>query len=167
MANPFLGVFLHWLGGLASGSFYVPFKGVKKWSWETYWLVGGVVSWIICPWAFAYFMTNDLFGVLSRQSATTMGWTGLFGLLWGLGGLSYGLTMRYLGLSFGTGVALGCCAGLGTLVPPIVKCFAPDFPVFAKSISIVEIVQTTAGGSCWPGWAFAWWGLPWRRWRVS
>ncbi len=52
-ANPFLGVFLHWLGGLASGSFYVPYRGVKKWSWETYWLVGGFFSWIICPWAFA------------------------------------------------------------------------------------------------------------------
>jgi len=47
--NPFLGVLFHWLGGLASGSFYVPSKGVKKWSWETYWLVGGFFSWIICP----------------------------------------------------------------------------------------------------------------------
>ena len=48
--NPFLGVFFHWLGGLASGSFYVPYKGVKKWAWEVYWLVGGFFSWIICPW---------------------------------------------------------------------------------------------------------------------
>ena len=53
MGNPFLGVFFHWLGGLASGSFYVPYRGVKKWSWETYWLVGGFFSWIICPWVFA------------------------------------------------------------------------------------------------------------------
>ena len=51
--NPFLGVFFHWLGGLASGSFYVPYRGVKKWSWETYWLVGGFFSWIICPWLIA------------------------------------------------------------------------------------------------------------------
>ncbi len=62
--NPFLGVFFHWLGGLASGSFYVPYKGVKKWSWETYWLVGGFFSWIICPWLLASMMTNDLLGVL-------------------------------------------------------------------------------------------------------
>ena len=71
--NPFLGVFLHWLGGLASGSFYVPYKGVKKWSWETYWLVGGFFSWIICPWAIAWFMTNDLMGVLKQQSPATLG----------------------------------------------------------------------------------------------
>ena len=143
--NPFLGVFLHWLGGLASGSFYVPFKGVKKWSWETYWMVGGVFSWIICPWAFAYFLTSDLMGVLKQQSSSTLEWTFFLGLLWGFGGLTYGLTVRYLGLSLGTGLALGCCAALGTLVPPIFKALQPGFFVFENSTSIVEIVKTTGG----------------------
>ncbi len=140
--NPFFGVFLHWLGGLASGSFYVPYKGVKKWSWETYWLVGGIFSWIICPWLFAYFMTNDLFGVLKQQSLSTLGWTYFFGAMWGLGGLTYGLTMRYLGLSLGTGVALGYCAAFGTLIPPIFKAIMPNLPVGA---SIVEIAKSSSG----------------------
>src|SRR5580658_5320103 len=144
-ANPFLGVFLHWLGGLASGSFYVPYKGVKKWSWETYWLVGGIFSWVICPWLFAYFMTNHLFDVLKQQSAGTLWWTYFFGVLWGLGGLTYGLTMRFLGLSLGTGVALGYCAAFGTLVPPIFKALTPNFSVFANGTSIVEIAHTTSG----------------------
>src|ERR1700684_2509311 len=73
--NPFLGVLFHWLGGLASGSFYVPYKGVKKWSWETYWLVGGIASWIICPSFFALLMSEDLFGVLQSQSMATLWWT--------------------------------------------------------------------------------------------
>jgi L-rhamnose-H+ transport protein len=145
MGNPFLGVFLHWCGGLASGSFYVPYKGVKKWSWETYWLVGGFFSWIICPWLFAYFMTNDLFGVLKQQAASTLFWTYFFGMLWGFGGLTYGLTMRFLGLSLGTGVALGYCAAFGTLVPPIFKYFKPDYFVFANSPSIVDIAKSTSG----------------------
>jgi L-rhamnose-H+ transport protein len=145
MGNPFLGVIFHWLGGLASGSFYVPYKGVKKWSWETYWLVGGIFSWIICPWLFAYFMTNDLFGVLKQQSTSTLFWTYFFGMLWGFGGLTYGLTMRFLGLSLGTGVALGYCAAFGTLVPPIFKYFKPDYFVFANSPSIVEIAKSTSG----------------------
>ena len=119
--NPFLGVVFHWLGGLASGSFYVPYKGVKKWSWETYWLVGGFFSWIICPTTFAYFMTSDLVGVLKQQSTTTLWWTYFFGAMWGFGGLTFGLTMRYLGMSLGMGVALGYCAAFGTLVPPIFK----------------------------------------------
>jgi L-rhamnose-H+ transport protein len=140
--NPFLGVFLHWLGGLASGSFYVPFKAVKKWSWETYWLIGGFFSWIICPWIFACFLTNDLPGVLRRQSASTLWWTYFFGLLWGFGGLTFGLTMRYLGMSLGMGVALGYCAAFGTLVPPVFKAIMPELPVGA---SIVEIARSTSG----------------------
>ncbi|MCY2992869.1 MAG: hypothetical protein NTY19_34060, partial [Planctomycetota bacterium] len=119
--NPFLGVVFHWLGGLASGSFYVPYKGVKKWAWEVYWLVGGFFSWIICPWVLATFMTSDVFGVLSQQSATTLWWTYFFGAMWGFGGLTFGLTMRYLGMSLGMGVALGYCAAFGTLVPPIFR----------------------------------------------
>ena len=127
--NPFLGVCFHWLGGLASGSFYVPYRGVKKWSWETYWLVGGVFSWIIMPWLLAGFMTHDLVGVLRQQSGSTLWWTYFFGAMWGLGGLTFGLTMRYLGMSLGMGVALGYCAAFGTLLPPIFKSFVPSVPV--------------------------------------
>jgi L-rhamnose-H+ transport protein len=127
--NPFLGVFFHWLGGLASGSFYVPYKGVKKWSWETYWLAGGFFSWIICPLLLATLLTNDVFGVLRQQSMTTLWWTYFFGAMWGFGGLTFGLTMRYLGMSLGMGVALGYCAAFGTLLPPIFKLFSPAIPV--------------------------------------
>jgi L-rhamnose-H+ transport protein len=140
--NPLLGVIFHWLGGLASGSFYVPYKGVRRWSWETYWLVGGMFSWIICPWIIALLLTKDLGGVLRLQSASTLWWTYFFGLLWGFGGLTYGLTMRYLGLSLGTGVALGFCAAFGTLLPPIFKLFSPAVPV---AESIVQIAATHLG----------------------
>ncbi len=127
--NPFLGVVFHWLGGLASGSFYVPYKGVRKWSWETYWLVGGFFSWIICPWTLAFVLTKDLPGVLHQQSASTLWWTYFFGALWGFGGLTFGLTMRYLGMSLGMGVALGYCAAFGTLLPPVFKSFIASIPV--------------------------------------
>ena len=117
--NPALGVFFHWLGGLASASFYVPYKGVRCWSWETYWLVGGFFSWIIAPWLLGFFLTRDLFAVLSETPGKTIFWAVFFGLLWGVGGLTFGLTMRYLGLSLGMAVALGLCAAFGTLMPPI------------------------------------------------
>jgi L-rhamnose-H+ transport protein len=119
--NPLLGVVFHWLGGLASGSFYVPFKGVKKWSWETFWLAGGIFSWFICPWIGALVMTKDLFAVLHETPSHTFWMTYLMGACWGLGGLTFGLTMRYLGMSLGMAIALGYCAAFGTLVPPIVK----------------------------------------------
>jgi L-rhamnose-H+ transport protein len=142
MENPFLGVFFHWLGGLASGSFYVPYKGVKKWSWETYWLVGGFFSWIICPIVLASILTNDVFGVIRQQSVGTLWWTYFFGAMWGFGGLTFGLTMRYLGMSLGMGVALGYCAAFGTLLPPLFKAFIPSIPV---PETIAQIAATLPG----------------------
>jgi L-rhamnose-H+ transport protein len=118
MVNPVLGVFFHWLGGLASASFYIPYLGVKKWSWETYWLVGGVFSWIVAPLVLAGLLVPDLFGVLQAAWAgdpNAVKWAYLFGAMWGLGGLTFGLTMRYLGIALGMAVALGYCAAFGTL----------------------------------------------------
>lgn len=147
-ANPFLGVFFHWLGGLAAGSFYVPYRRVKYWSWETYWLVGGVFSWILCPWLLASVLTNDLIGVLKQQSAITLWWTYFFGAMWGVGGLTFGLTMRYLGMSLGMGVALGYCAAFGTLLPPVFKSFIPSIPVSQNIAQIASELpgQITLGG---------------------
>lgn len=142
MANPFLGVVFHWLGGLASGSFYVPYRGVKQWAWEVYWLVGGFFSWIIAPWLMASLLTHDLLGVLRQQSPGTLWWTYFFGAMWGLGGLTFGLTMRYLGMSLGMGVALGYCAAFGTMVPPIAKSLVSTIPVEA---SLGDIVSSTPG----------------------
>ncbi len=119
VANPFLGVFFHWLGGLASGSFYVPYRGVKKWAWEVYWLVGGFFSWIIAPWVLALTQTNDLLAVLRETPLGTLGWAYFWGAMWGLGGLTFGLTMRYLGMSLGMAVALSYCSAFGTLMPPL------------------------------------------------
>ena len=118
--NPLLGVVFHWLGGLSSGSFYVPFKGVRKWSWETFWLAGGIFSWFIWPWVGAFSLTKDLLAVLHETPSYTFWMTYLMGVLWGMGGLTFGLTMRYLGMSLGMAIALGYCAAFGTLVPPIV-----------------------------------------------
>ncbi len=117
--NPALGVVFHWLGGLASGSFYVPYRAVKKWSWETYWLVGGIFSWILAPWIFALLLTRHLPAVLAATPNATLFWCYFFGLLWGVGGLTFGLTMRYLGLSLGMAIVMGLCAAFGTLMPPI------------------------------------------------
>ena len=132
--NPALGVFFHWLGGLASASFYVPYKGVKRWSWETYWLVGGFFSWIIAPWFLGFLLTRDLPAVLAETPARTIFWAIFFGLLWGVGGLTFGLTMRYLGLSLGMAVVLGLCAAFGTLMPPIFS-----------GVFLTQVLGTTSG----------------------
>lgn len=124
MPPVFIGVFFHWLGGLASGSFYVPYRFVKNWSWEVYWLAGGVMSWIIAPWLLALILSNNVFETvwatwqIDPQAIIR---AFLFGMMWGVGGLTFGLTMRYLGMSLGMAVALGYCTVFGSLMPPIVK----------------------------------------------
>ena len=119
--NPLLGVLFHWLGGLAAASFYVPYRKVRGWPWEIFWLTGGLFSWLIAPWFFAAVQTRDLLGVLAHTPPSVAGLCVLFGMLWGFGGLTYGLTMRYLGLSLGMAVVLGLCTVFGTLIPPIVQ----------------------------------------------
>jgi L-rhamnose-H+ transport protein len=104
--------------------------------------VGGFFSWIICPWVLALLLTNDVVSVLRQQSATTLWWTFFFGAMWGFGGLTFGLTMRYLGMSLGMGVALGYCAAFGTLVPPMFPAF---FPKGAVVETIRQIAATTPG----------------------
>ena len=121
MPNPPLGVLFHWMGGLASASFYVPFRGVRGWAWETYWLVGGIFSWVVAPFLIASLLVNDLPAVLGEVPLSTVLWCYMFGVLWGFGGLTFGLTMRYLGMSLGMAVALGYCAAFGTLMPPIFR----------------------------------------------
>ncbi|HEX4153596.1 MAG TPA: L-rhamnose/proton symporter RhaT [Steroidobacteraceae bacterium] len=118
-ADPLLGVFFHWLGGLASASFYVPYKRVRRWSWEIFWLTGGIFSWVVAPWSFAALRTEHLLQVLGATPGSTLGWCWFWGALWGFGGLTFGLTMRYLGMSLGMAVVLGLTMVIGTLGPPI------------------------------------------------
>ena len=117
--NPFLGVLLHALGGLAAASFYIPYKRVRGWAWETYWLVGGFFSWVLTPWIVSLLVCPNVVSVLHAAPARSIFWSYVFGLLWGIGGLTFGLSMRYLGMSLGYALALGFCAAFGTIIPPI------------------------------------------------
>jgi L-rhamnose-H+ transport protein len=129
---PVLGVLLHAIGGLAAASFYIPYKKVQNWSWENYWLVGGFVSWIIAPWVLALIILPQTPAILAQASAKTILWTVFFGAVWGIGGLTFGLTMRYLGVALGYAIALGLTAVFGTLIPPL---FSGELFVIAQTAS--------------------------------
>src|SRR5687767_3184930 len=116
-----LGVFFHFIGGFASGSFYIPYKKVKGWAWESYWIVGGLFSWLLIPFIAAYLTVPGFMSIIKNTSGNTLFWTYLMGVLWGIGGLTFGLSMRYLGLSLGMSVALGFTSAFGSLVPPIYR----------------------------------------------
>jgi L-rhamnose-H+ transport protein len=121
-----LGVIFHFIGGFASGSFYMPYKRVQGWSWESYWIVGGLFSWLIVP-PLAAFLTIPNFGqIIGQTDGSTLFYTYLFGLLWGIGGLTYGLGVRYLGVSLGSSIILGLSMVFGSLMPPIYYQFSPQ-----------------------------------------
>ena len=120
-----LGVIFHFIGGFASGSFYIPYKKVKGWAWESYWIVGGIFSWLLVPPLAAY-LTIPHFGEIIKHTDThTLLITYVFGLLWGIGGLTYGLGVRYLGVALGSSIILGLCSVFGALIPSIYYDFNP------------------------------------------
>ncbi|MEI9921517.1 MAG: L-rhamnose/proton symporter RhaT [Bacteroidota bacterium] len=136
-----LGVIFHFIGGFASGSFYMPFKKVKAWSWESYWIVGGIFSWLIVPPLAAWLTLPGFSDIIRNTSSDTIKYTVLFGLLWGIGGLTYGLGVRYLGMSLGNSVVLGFCSAFGALVPSIYYNIVPT----EGKTSFSEMISTTWG----------------------
>ncbi|MEP0355074.1 L-rhamnose/proton symporter RhaT [Paraglaciecola sp.] len=146
VANPLLGVVFHWLGGLFSASFYVPYKKIKWWSWEVFWLTGGIFSWLVCPWFFAAIQTEDLFGVLADTPMSTLQECYLWGAGWGFGGLTFGLAVRYMGISSGMAIVLGLTTVIGTLGPPILAGRIGDvLSTISGQIAFVGVFITLGG----------------------
>lgn len=114
-----IGLLIIAVGSLGQSSSYVPINKVKQWSWENFWLVQGIFAWLIFPYLGALLAVPDgssLGELLSTDGATQ---SIIYGMLWGVGGLTFGLSMRYLGIALGQSIALGTCAGFGTLFPAI------------------------------------------------
>ena len=135
------GVLFHFIGGFASGSFYIPYKKVRGWSWESYWITGGIFSWLIVPPIAAYLTIPDFPTIIASSSGSVIFWTYLMGLLWGIGGLTYGLGVRYLGVSLGSSIILGLCSVFGSLIPSVYYNFNPT----AGKDTIHDLMTNTWG----------------------
>lgn len=144
--NPVSGVLLIALGSIGAASFYVPFKKVKHWAWESYWIVQGVAAWLIAPILFAWLFIphGQLFNIIKEAPSSAKLMAMFFGLLWGVGGLTFGLSIRYLGVALGQSIALGLCAAFGTLIPPV---FAGEnlFSSTAGIATMIGVAVTIAG----------------------
>ncbi len=126
--NPVLGVLIFALGGLAGAVFYLPFKRVKNWAWESYWLVYALFGLLIVPLALAFSTAPNLVAVLKQSPSSILVYCCLCGAMWGVGGLTWGLMIRYLGVGLGLAIGCGLCSATGTLLPPIIK------PLFQKLV---------------------------------
>jgi L-rhamnose-H+ transport protein len=120
--NPLLGVIFHWIGGFCSATNFIPFRQIKRWSWEVYWIIQGFAAWIIAPSLLASIFVPHVWSILGtawHTDPSSIYYAVLFGVLWGVGGITFGLAIRYLGIALGYAIALGLCAFFGTLVPPV------------------------------------------------
>ena len=114
-----LGLLIIAIGSFGQSSSYVPIKKIKSWEWENFWLVQGVFAWLVFPLLGALLAVPEggsLFSLLSSGGALT---AVIYGILWGVGGLTFGLSMRYLGVALGQSISLGTCAAFGTLFPAL------------------------------------------------
>lgn len=116
-----IGLLIIAVGAFCQSSSYVPINKIKNWSWESYWIVQGVFTWLVFPFLGALLAVPDghsLFEVYAAHPSDAL-WAMFFGVLWGVGGLTFGLSMRYLGVALGQSISLGTCAGLGTILTPV------------------------------------------------
>ncbi len=146
-----LGLLIIAIGAFCQSSCYVPINKIRSWSWESYWIVQGVFAWLLFPLLGAFLAVPEgesLWALFSGADSTMLWMTILFGVLWGVGGLTFGLSMRYLGVALGQSIALGTCAGLGTIMGPVLlNIFFPQMDALSSLTAsvIIGVVVTLIG----------------------
>ena len=153
-----IGLLIIAAGAFCQSSCYVPINKVREWSWESYWLVQGVFAWLLLPLLGAELAVpagHGLIELLAGANRFHVAMTVFFGVLWGVGGLTFGLSMRYLGVALGQSIALGTCAGLGTIMGPVlINAFFPEEHALNQLTASVLIgVAVTLLGIAIIGWA--------------
>jgi L-rhamnose-H+ transport protein len=134
------------LGGLAGATFLIPARGVKDWAYETWWMFYCVVGLLVCPPVICAFTVPDFWNVTTSASTSTLLQCAGFGALWGIGGLTWGLMVRYLGIGLGLAIGCGLCAATGTLIPPIATGHAADLVKDTGAIIVlVGVIGSLAG----------------------
>jgi L-rhamnose-H+ transport protein len=149
--NPAVGMVLFTLGGLAGAVFALPFKRVKSWAYESYWLFYAIFGLVIFPWILALSTVPNLMEVLKQAPGPVLARCFGFGALWGLGGLTWGLMIRYLGIGLGLAIGCGLCSATGTLIPPIVTGKAAELVKDAGSVVVLLGVFGSLAGIAFVG----------------
>jgi len=140
-----LGILFHSIGGGASGSWYMPFSWVKKWRWEIYWITGGIFSWLIIPLLAVLVTIPNWQDILQATNSNVIRNTYIMGLLWGIGGLTYGLAIRYLGMSLGNSVLLGITSVVGSLGLPVLRNIPGLDQYIPEGLSFTDLFASTGG----------------------
>ena len=151
--NPLLGLLVFVLGGLAGATFLLPARGVKNWAYETWWMFYCFVGLVIMPMAICSVTVPDFWSVTMSAPLSVLLQCAGFGAVWGIGGLTWGLMVRYLGIGLGLAIGCGLCAATGTLIPPIVQGRVTDLVKDFGSVMVLLGVIGSLAGICFVGYA--------------
>ena len=154
-ASPALGVLIFMLGGLAGAVFYLPFKKIRNWSWESYWLIYAIFGLIVIPWALTLITSPNVVSVLKAAPGNQISYCLLCGAIWGFGGLTWGLMIRYLGVGLGLAMGAGITSAAGTLIPPMLKGKQAIVSMFTTPAGIISVAAAavSVAGIVFVGWA--------------
>ena len=119
---------------------------MKEWAWESYWMIYAISGLVVVPLVLALATSPNVFTVLGDTPAKELAYCYLCGAIWGIGGMTWGLMIRYLGVGLGLAIGCGLCSATGTLVPPILKG------------NVAELYTAPAAPRCrWWAWSFPCW----------
>lgn len=138
--NPPLGILIFMLGGLAGATFYLPFKKVRQWAWESYWFIYAITGLVVVPWLLAFATSPNLLAVLQAAPRGEVFYCFLCGAAWGFGGLTWGLMIRYLGFGLGLAMGAGLTSAAGTLIPPMLRGPEAIQAMFTTPSGIVSVI---------------------------
>ena len=145
-----IGLLIIAAGSFGQSSSYVPIRGVRAWSWENFWMVQGIFAWLVFPFAGALLSLPEGISLMTVLSAGSAWKSVMYGFLWGIGGLTFGLSMRYLGVALGQSIALGTCSAFGTLLPAL---FAGTDLLHGDGLHLLIGVAVTVAGIAVIGYA--------------
>ncbi|HEY1255188.1 MAG TPA: L-rhamnose/proton symporter RhaT [Terracidiphilus sp.] len=147
------GIGWHMVGAASAASFYAPIEKVKRWSWETTWAVAGIFSWVILPITVSLLLLPSFWEFYAEIDHAVLLRAFLFGCMWGVGNVSYGLTMRYLGMSLGIGVAIGVTLVVGTVVTPLIHGQLLELAASRSGVFAMAGIVLALGGIAVVSWA--------------
>ena len=133
------------------GTFGLGMKYMNPMSWESWWVIHVLVAMILFPMIWAYVVIPDLFEIISSSPKDAIYSAMLYGFLWGIGGIMFGVSVPYIGLSLTMGIVMGLAGSAGSLIPLFQienATSQPSFPYIIGGliISLIGVAITAKAG---------------------
>jgi len=133
------------------GSFGLGMKYMSPLSWEAWWLVHVTIAMILFPLLWAIIVVPNLFEIILSSPIESIQMAMLYGFFWGIGGIMFGVSVPYIGLSLTMGIVMGLAGSVGSLIPFFQGSNSTNDPIFSYVlvgllISLIGVAFTAKAG---------------------